>query len=184
MSSAIGIIELSSIATGFQVQDAMLKAAQIELSIARTICPGKYIIVVGGKVASVKSAMEAGKLVAGGFIVDELLIASVDERVFPALTGSVVLPENYQRALGIIETFSSASIIEAADAMVKSAHITLFRVHVAMAIGGKGFLLACGDVAAVKTAIDAGCQRIKNHGVLVNRVVLTGVTKELFQEYI
>ena len=184
MPSAIGIIELSSIATGFQVQDAMLKSAQVELSISRTICPGKYIIVVGGKVTSVKSAMEAGKLAAGGFIVDELLIASVDKRVFPALTGSVVLPENYQRALGIIETFSSASIIEAADAVVKAAHVTLFRVHVAMAIGGKGFLLICGDVAAVKTAVDAGCRRIKTDGVLVNRVVITGVTKELFQEYI
>jgi bacterial microcompartment shell protein len=184
MPSAIGIIELSSIATGFQAQDAMLKAAQVDLAIARTICPGKYIVVVGGKVASVKSAMDAGKSVAEGFIVDDLLISNVDERVFPALTGCVVLPENYHRALGVIETFSGASIIEAADAAVKAAHVTLFRLHVAMAIGGKGFLLICGDVAAVKTAVDAGCQRIKDDGTLVNRVVVTGVTKELFQEYI
>lgn len=184
MPSAIGIIELSSIATGFQVQDAMLKSSQVDLVIARTICPGKYLIVVGGKVASVKSAMAAGKAAAGGFIVDDLLISNVDERVFPAMTGCVTLPDNYHRALGVIETFSGASIIEAADAAVKSAHVVLFRVHVAMAIGGKGFLLVCGDIASVKTAVDAGCQRIKNEGTLVNRVVITGVTKELFQEYI
>jgi len=184
MRSAIGIIELSSIATGFQAQDAMLKSAQVDLAIARTICPGKYIIVVGGKVAGVQSALEAGRSAAEGFIVDELLISNVDERVFPALTGCVELPENYHRALGVIETFSVASVIEAADAAVKAAHVSLFRVHVAMAIGGKGFLLICGDVAAVKTAVDAGCQRIKAEGALVNRVVITGATRELFQEYI
>ncbi len=44
---SIGAVELSSIGVGYQVEDAMLKAATVELLIARTICSGKYLIVLG-----------------------------------------------------------------------------------------------------------------------------------------
>jgi microcompartment protein CcmL/EutN len=184
MPAAIGMIELSSIATGFQVQDSMLKAAEVELLVARTVCPGKYVVIIGGKVSSVTASLRSGRQAAEGFLVDELLISNVDPMIFPALSGCADLPHNYQRALGIIETFSSASIIEAADAAVKAARVTLIRLHVAMAIGGKGFMMLCGDVASVKTAVEAGVARIKNGGMLVNRVVITGASKELFKEYI
>ena len=184
MPAAIGIIELSSIASGFRVQDTMLKAAEVDLLVARTVCPGKYLVVVGGKVASVNSSLKSGRQAAEGFVVDDLLISNVDQAVFPALSGCVELPSTHRRALGIIETFTSASVIEAADAAVKAADVTLFRIHVAMAIGGKGFMMVCGDVAAVKTAIKSGAAKIQDDGVLVNKVVITGAVEELFREYI
>ncbi|MCF8077773.1 MAG: BMC domain-containing protein [Desulfobacterales bacterium] len=184
MPAAIGLLELSSIASGFVAQDAIFKAADVELLMARTICPGKFIILIGGKVDSVKTSMKAGSDAAAGFIVDQLVIPNVDKRVFPALTGCVDIPEEYSRAVGVMETFSSVSIIQAADAAVKAANITLFRVHVAMAIGGKGFMLLCGDVASVKTAIAAGAAVIKEEGVLVNMEVISGASKELFREYV
>jgi microcompartment protein CcmL/EutN len=183
MPAAIGMIELSSIAAGYKVQDAMLKAAEVKLLVARTVCPGKYIVIIGGKVASVKASLESGRREAEGFLVDELMISNVDSAVFPALSGCVPVPHNRQ-AMGIIETFSSASVIEASDAAVKAARVTLIRIHVAMAIGGKGFMMVCGDVAAVKTAIEAGATRIKSGGLLVNKVVITGASKELFEESI
>jgi microcompartment protein CcmL/EutN len=184
MPAAIGIIELSSIAAGFLVQDTMLKAAEVDLLVARTVCPGKYIIIVGGKVASVKASLGSGRQDAEGFLVDELLISNVSEKVFPALSGCVDIPQNHRRAIGIIETFSSASVVEAADAAVKAAQVTLLKIHVAMAIGGKGFMVVCGDVAAVNASLEAGSQRIKSSGNLVNKVVITGASKELFKEYI
>lgn len=184
MPAAIGMIELSSIAAGFKVQDVMLKAAEVELLVARTICPGKYIVIIGGKVASIIASLKSGRRATEGFMVDELMISNIDPSVFPALSGCVNFPDNYQRAMGIIETFSVASVIEAADAAVKAAQVTLLRVHVAMAIGGKGFMMICGDVAAVKTAVEAGAQRVMESGVLVNKVVITGASKELFKEYV
>ena len=57
---AIGAIELSSIGIGYQIEDEMLKAASVELLIARTICSGKYLIVVGGSVSDVEAAIRAG----------------------------------------------------------------------------------------------------------------------------
>ena len=49
---AIGLIETSSIARGYEIQDAMLKAADVTLMVARTICSGKYMIVVAGEVSA------------------------------------------------------------------------------------------------------------------------------------
>ena len=43
MRSAIGIVETSSIAKGYEVADAVLKTADVQIVVNRTICPGKYI---------------------------------------------------------------------------------------------------------------------------------------------
>jgi len=56
---SIGLIELSSVAQGYVVQDVMLKAGSIQLLLARSICSGKFLIVVTGDVTSVESALLA-----------------------------------------------------------------------------------------------------------------------------
>lgn len=184
MSNAIGIIELSSIAAGFKVQDSMLKAAAVELLIARTICSGKYLVIVGGGVASVEAAVDAGVESGSGYVIESLNIPNIDQQVFLALTGSVVMTEDHGRAIGIVETFSATPIIEAADAAVKAAAVTLLRVHVSMAIGGKGFFLVNGDVSAVQAAVDAAVNVVKGTGMLVNRVVIPSATQELLEDYL
>jgi microcompartment protein CcmL/EutN len=50
---SIGLVEVNSIAKGFEVCDAMAKTANVTVLVAKTICPGKYIIMVGGDVAAV-----------------------------------------------------------------------------------------------------------------------------------
>ena len=57
---AIGAIELSSIGIGYQIEDEMLKAASVDVLIARTICSGKYLIVLGGSVSDVEASIAAG----------------------------------------------------------------------------------------------------------------------------
>ena len=57
------------------------------------------------------------------------------------------------QALGMIETKGLVSSIEAADAMVKAANVTLIgKVHVG---GGLVTVMVRGDVGAVKAATDA-----------------------------
>ncbi|MBL7135876.1 MAG: BMC domain-containing protein [Candidatus Marinimicrobia bacterium] len=57
-------------------------------------------------------------------------------------------------ALGMIETRSFATVVEAADAMVKAAKVELVQYEKT----GGGYVTAVirGDVAAVKAACDAG----------------------------
>lgn len=180
--NSIGLIELSSIAAGFQAADAMLKAAGVELVVARSICSGKYMVLVRGEVGGVEAAVEAG-LSAGGFsVIDSFVIPNVHEAVFPALSG--VSKVNELEALGIIESFSVASLIEGADAAVKSANVQLIELRLAMALGGKAFVTMTGDVAAVQTAVDAGSQVVAQRGLLVNRVVIPHPRPELLNEMI
>ena len=183
-AKAIGAIELSSVGVGYKIEDEMLKAAAVDLLIARTICSGKYLIAIGGDVASVQAAVEAGAKRAAGSLIEKRTIVHVHESVFPAISMAVdLLPENI-KALGFIETFSASSIIDVADAAAKTAEIVLFRIHLAMAIGGKGFVLMTGDVASVEAAVAAGCAIAAEEGILVGSGVIAAPSKELFREYV
>ena len=181
---AIGAIELSSVGIGYQIEDEMLKAASVELLIARTICSGKYLIVVGGAVSAVEAAMNAGLGSAGEAIIDHLIVANVHESVFPALGQSVVLAADHDGALGVVETFSGTAALAAADAAAKAARVTLFRIHVAMALGGKGLCLMTGTVADVRAGVQAAAQEARNRGLLVSEVVIPRPSRELLAEYL
>lgn len=181
---AIGLIELSSIAVGYDVQDTMLKTARVNLLVARTICSGKYIVVVGGDVAAVKSAVEAGALKGDGYIIENRIIPRIHPGIFPAISGSVFLQPDEAKAIGVVETFSASSIIDCADAAAKASEVIVFRVHLAMAVGGKGFLILTGDVAAVEAAVEAASKVASEEGILVGTSVIPSPRPELFQEYI
>jgi len=75
-----------------------------------------------------------------------------------------------QEALGMVETKGLVAMIEAADAMVKAANVTLVGYEKI----GAGFVTAIvrGDVAAVKAATDAGAAAARR-GVKVKTVDLT-----------
>jgi microcompartment protein CcmL/EutN len=88
------------------------------------------------------------------------------------------------RALGVVESFSVASIIEAADAAVKATNIQLVTLHLAMAIGGKGFVTFTGDVASVEEAARIASAVIEKKGLLVERTVIAAPRKELLSEFI
>ena len=70
------------------------------------------------------------------------------------------------QALGMVETKGLVASIEAADAMVKAANVTLIgKVHVG---GGLVKVMVRGDVGAVKAATDAGAAAAGNIGELVS----------------
>ena len=75
-----------------------------------------------------------------------------------------------QEALGMIETRGLVASIEAADAMVKAANVTLIgKVHVG---GGLVTVMVRGEVGAVKAAVDAGAASAKRVGELVSMHVI------------
>jgi len=69
-------------------------------------------------------------------------------------------------ALGMVETKGLVAAIEAADAMVKAANVTLIgKEHVG---GGLVTVLVRGDVGAVKAATDAGAAAAERVGELIS----------------
>lgn len=184
MREAIGMIELSSIGIGYQTQDAMLKAADVSLVLGRTICSGKFINVVTGAVSAVQSSMAAGLEIAPDSIIDHITIPNVHSSVFEAIGQSVQLPEERPGAVGIIETYSAASIIAASDAAAKAAGIILYRLHLAMALGGKGFCLMTGSVSSCHAGVRAGSEVAREKGLLVSAIVIPGPVDELYHDYL
>lgn len=153
MGLAICMIELTSIARGIETSDDMVKAAQVDLLRATTVCPGKYMIIVGGETGSVRAALAAGLSKGGEFVVDSLLIPNVHEQVFPAISGTQEVKD--PKAIGVVEFYSIAAAIKAADAAAKAAQVTLIEIRTGFAIGGKGFFTLTGDVGAVRAAVAA-----------------------------
>jgi microcompartment protein CcmL/EutN len=181
---SIGLIELSSVAVGYGVEDVMLKAGSIRLLLARSICSGKFLIAVAGDVTSVEAALLAGAAAAGPSMIERRQIARVHPDVLGAISNAVDVDPSQLRSIGVIETFSAASIIEVADAAVKSANVTLLRIHLAMALGGKGFVMMAGDVSSVQAAVAAGSKVAAEDGMLVGRGVIANPSEELFRDYI
>lgn len=182
MRNCIGLIELGSIAAGFEVCDSMLKTADVELLLSRSICSGKYMVMIRGDVGAVQSSVAAGKQAGHFSIIDTFVIPNVDASVFPALAGSNKVEA--LEALGIIESFSVASLVEAADAAAKAAHVTLIEIRLAMALGGKAFVTMTGSVADVRAAVDAGAAVVAAKGLLTNKVVIPRPRPELLREMI
>lgn len=179
---SIGLIELTSIAAGFQVCDTMLKTADVELVLSRSICSGKYMVMVRGDVAAVQASVSAG-IGSGHFsVIDSFVIPNLHESVFPAISGASKVET--LEALGIVESFSVASLIEGADAAVKTANVELIEIRLAMALGGKAFATMTGDVAAVQSAVDAAAAVVGQRGMLVNKVVIPHPRPELLNEMI
>jgi microcompartment protein CcmL/EutN len=180
--NSLGLIELTSIAAGFQSCDAMLKAANVDLVLSRSICSGKYMVMVRGDVAAVEAAVSAGNSAGHFSVIDSFVIPNLHESVFPAISGASKVEE--MEALGIVESFSVASLIEGADAAVKAANVQLIEIRLAMALGGKAFVTMTGNVAAVQAAVEAGAQVVGQKGMLVNKVVIPHPRPELLTEMI
>jgi len=179
--TAIGLVEFTSIAVGIEATDAMLKAAEVELVLNRTVCSGKFIALVAGDVAAVESSVLAGVATGGETVVDKFVIPNVHPQIFEALSGNVVVEK--PDAVGVVESYSVASLLEGADAAAKASDVQLMRIHLAMAIGGKAFFTITGDVAAVQAAVEAAKEIIGQRGLLTYAVVIPGPRPELFENY-
>ena len=128
---------------GIEAGDAMAKRAPIDVIRAGTVHPGKYLVLVGGAVADVEEALEAGREVGASSVLDVVLLPERPPGAsWPASAASAATAAG--EALGIIETATVAATIEAADAGLKGARVRLLELRLADDLGGKGYLLFDG----------------------------------------
>ncbi|CNL26366.1 BMC domain-containing protein [Yersinia mollaretii] len=182
MSQAIGIVELSSIAKGMEVCDLMLKSANVKLLVSKTLCPGKYLLMVGGDIGAVSQSVQNGEKHSGHLLVDSIVLPNLHPSVLPAISGLNTV-ENRQAA-GVVETWSVAACITAADRAVKAANVTLVRIHMAFGIGGKCYQVLSGDIADVQTAVEVASQCAGEKGLLVYSTVIPRPHEALWRQLV
>ncbi len=170
MHVAVAAVETSSIAQGTVAADAMVKTAEVDLLELGPLSPGKFWILIGGEVATVRASFQRGLAVAGDTLLDSLFIPQLHELVIPALRGTS--PPRDDDALGVIETLSAASAIVAADQAAKAATVALRDLRLSNGIGGKGVLWLSGAVGDVQAAVEAGKAEALRKGLLARAVVV------------
>ncbi len=166
----LGLQEFSSIAAGIQALDAMAKAAPVRILVTRIVCPGKYVILITGDVASVEASLIAGRRDREGVLVDELFLPNLHPRVIPAIRGPLAVRE--WDALGIIESLSVAGGVLAADAAAKEAMVEIPELRLAGGMGGKSTVKVMGGIHDVEAAVAAGVGRLQGRGLLCRQVIL------------
>jgi microcompartment protein CcmL/EutN len=147
----------------------MAKRAPIDVLRAGTVHPGKYLVLVGGAVADVEEALEAGREVGASAVLDAILIPNVHPELVAGIRGERRAPAG--EALGVIETATVAAILEAADAGLKGAHVRLLEIRLADDLGGKGYLLFDGAVTDVEAAVEIAAGRIAGSPGVAHRVI-------------
>ena len=171
LGAAIAVLELSSVARGIEVADAILWEADIEVLFSEPVQPGKYVILFTGGVQDLTSAMELGAAKAGGDLVDRLLLPQVHEQVELGLRrrGNI---NGQIDALGVVETTTVAAAVEAADAALKQATVDLLELRIANGLGGKSYFTMTGEVSDVRAAVMRGASIASERGMLAREVVI------------
>lgn len=177
MEPALALIEFNSIAVGIQAGDAMVKKSPIAAIKAGTVQPGKYLVLVTGQVAEVDESLRAGIEWGGESVLDTVFLPQVHPAVVEAIGGERA--EGSGPSLGVIETGDVAATIQAADAGVKGAEVTLREIRLADGLGGKAICLFQGEVQDVEAAVEIGVGALPDPGVLVSQVVIPQLHPEM-----
>ena len=180
MFRAIGVIELKNIPKGVEATDAALKSAGVEMVSAHPSCPGKYEIILTGSISNVTAAVSHVLSKFDGYVIDSSVMGRIDEQVISALFGTQKTER--KGSLGLIETFSAATTIKAADLAVKTAKVEIFDLRVSRGMGGKGVVMLTGEIGDVAAAVEAGANYAATSGQLSSQSVIAAPHADLWSQ--
>ena len=177
MKKALGFIEFKTIPVGIEATDEMLKSGNVELVTSTPICPGKFMTIISGDVGAVQSSIKTGERIGDSYVIDAYMISNINEKVMPALTGTMPMPEI--ESLGMVETIDGISSILAADAAAKASNIELIEIRIARGLGGKAYFIVTGEVSSVNRAIQAAIDVLKETSSITSHTVIARPHKDL-----
>ena len=180
MYKAIGVIELKSIPKGVEATDAALKSAGVDVVAAHPACPGKYEIILTGSISNVTAAVQHVQSRFDGYIIDTSIMGRIDEQVIKALFGTQTCER--KGSLGLIETYSAATTIKAADIAVKTARVEIFDLRVSRGMGGKGVIMITGEVGDVTASCEAAANYAMTSGQLSSQAVIAAPHEDLWAQ--
>ena len=180
MFRAIGVIELKNIPKGVEATDAALKSAGVQVVAAHPSCPGKYEISLTGSISNVTASVSHVLSKFDGYVIDSSIMGRIDEQVIKALFGTQKTART--GSLGLIETYSAATTIKAADIAVKTARVEIFDLRVSRGMGGKGVILLTGEVGDVTAAVEAASAYAKQSGQLSAESIIAAPHEDLWNQ--
>jgi len=197
---ALGFLEIPFLSITLLVADEAVKAAGVRLLGIESTGNPSLLVRLEGDVAAVQAALDRAEQFAASL--GAKIVASCLSRPDADFTPMVHFPNaqnplyggrdqllptdfpatkqtimNKQEALGIIETQGLTAVLEATDAMLKTANVTLVGKE---KIGAAYVtVIVRGDVAAVKAAVDAGAKAVGDLGKLIAAHVIARPHEDL-----
>ena len=175
--SALGILETYDAASIIEAADQAAKTSEVEIVEAQTVCPGKYIAIITGDLSAVKAAVDTAVTTYEDKCIDSFVLGNPHESIFPAIYGTTQVEEI--SALGILETYDAASIIEAADQAAKTAIVDLIELRIAKGMCGKSYMLLTGEVSAVEASIERAKELVAEKGMYMDSSVIAHPDKRM-----
>lgn len=156
---AMALLEFNTIAIGVLASDLMVKKSPIALLRCGTIHPGRYLILIGGSVASTQEAYAAGMELgeSEGALNDSVFLGDVHPYLHDAVLGK--RRDLTGDALAVVETHSSPALLAAVDAAIKSTPVKLSEVRLGDDLGGHALSFLSGNLSDVEVALDICSER-------------------------
>ncbi len=176
---ALALLEFETIAAGILASDLMVKRAPIALLRCGTIHPGRFLILVGGSVASTEEAFMVGVQLGETkrSLAGSVFLGDVHPMLHDAVLGA--RRDLAGDALAVVETRSSPALLAAVDAAVKSTPVVLSEVRLADDLGGHAVALMSGDLTDAETALGICADRAGDQ--LLARTLLPRLDPDLRQ---
>lgn len=179
MAKAIGMVELSTVSSGYAAADQMAKAADVDILQAEVTCPGKFVVLITGELSAVRASVDVAAAKYADKVIDTFVLGNPHESIFPAIYGTAA-PEKIE-ALGILETYDVAALIVAADNAAKTAIVELVELRLAKGMCGKSFMTLTGSVSAVQAAIDRAKAEAGDKGMFLDSQVIARPADKLIK---
>lgn len=180
MNKALGMVEFKTVSSGMRAADRMVKTAEVDIIQADTVCPGKYIALISGELSAVKAAVEAASVADPEQLIDSFTLGNPHDSIFGALYGANEIGN--PNALGVLETFSAAAAIVAADTAAKTSLVELIELRLARGMCGKSYLLLTGEIAAVEAAIERAKVGAGEYGMFLDSAVIPRPDEKFWQK--
>jgi len=150
---ALALLEFANVAAGIRASDLMVKRAPIALLRCGSIHPGRFLILIGGSVASTEEAFFVGakRGESEGTLSGSIFLGDVHPNLHDAVLGTRREPAG--DALAVFETRSSPALLAAVDAAIKSTPVTLSEIRLGDDLGGHALALMSGDLTDAETAL-------------------------------
>ena len=177
---ALALIELDSIPVGILTADAMLKEAPIAVLKSGTVHNGKYLILIGGSVASVGMAFAKGMSKGQEHLIDAVFLPDIHESVYQACLGKRLTCGS--EALSVMEVSTVAAILQSSDAAMKGAEVELVELRLADDLGGKSIAIYAGKVEDVEMAMNISEKTVENSENILSQSIIPRIDSELAKQ--
>ncbi|MDV9756720.1 BMC domain-containing protein [Clostridioides difficile] len=170
MNKSIGAIEFKSIAKGIEVSNEMIKKSSVDVLYLKSICPGKFLIIVGGETSYINECVDYGIKLGEGYIVDNFVINATSQEILDGFKNK------YQKldsivSIGVVESSKVCAGIKMLDKTLKSGDLVLVKLQLSFAIGGKLVYIVAGDLSSLEYALKESENVVREKEVIYKTVI-------------